>query len=186
LPYTAFSPGLEEIVLRAMARDPRERPSGFEALHAELVTLVRETRARVRAPADTSSTAQRPGGEDEAAVAQERERLLTELYRARSEDHMQRGLDICRQLLEIDPEDETARKAAREIESLVQDREVEQLVGLALSYAADGDTELATKIAEKVERVAPWSPRYLQLQVYLDEIAARQTVDRLVCTAPPA
>ena len=76
--------------------------------------------------------------------------------------------------------------AASEIEAVVQDREVEQLVGLALSYAADGDTDLATKIAEKVERVAPWSPRYLQLQVYLDEVAARQTADRLVATARQA
>jgi tetratricopeptide (TPR) repeat protein len=189
LPHTAFSPGLEEIVLRAMARDPRERPESFEALHAELVTLVRDTRSRIRTPAQADA---RSGDEAETSspsetdAALERERLLAELFRARSEDHMQRGLDICRRLLEMDPEDETARKAAREIEAVVRDREVEQLVGLALSYAADGDTELATKIAEKVERVAPWSPRYLQLQVYLDEVAARQTVDRLVATARQA
>ena len=189
LPYSAFSPGLEDIVLRAMARDPRQRPDSFEALHAELVTLVRDTRSRIRTPAQADA---RSGDEAETSspsetdAALERERLLTELFRARSEDHMQRGLDICRRLLEMDPEDETARKAAREIEAVVQDREVEQLVGLALSYAADGDTELATKIAEKVERVAPWSPRYLQLQVYLDEVAARQTADRLVATARQA
>jgi serine/threonine protein kinase len=188
LPYTAFSPGLEEIVLRSMARDPRERPESFEALHAELVTLVCDTRARIRAPAEAETPAEgvETSTPSETEAALERDRLLTELFRARSEDHMQRGLDICRRLLEMDPEDETARKAAREIEAVVQDREVEQLVGLALSYAADGDTELATKIAEKVERVAPWSPRYLQLQVYLDEVAARQTADRLVATARQA
>jgi tetratricopeptide (TPR) repeat protein len=189
LPHTAFSPGLEEIVLRAMARDPRERPESFEALHAELATLVRDTRSRIRTPpeADARSAEEaETSTPSETEAALERERLLTELFRARSEDHMQRGLDICRRLLEMDPEDETARKAAREIEAVVRDREVEQLVGLALSYAADGDTELATKIAEKVERVAPWSPRYLQLQVYLDEVAARQTVDRLVAEARQA
>ncbi len=184
LPKSAFSPGLEELVLRALARDPRERPESFEELHAGLVSLVRDARARIQGEAATADEAGAGGGE--AANAPERERLLTELYQARSEDHMQRGLDICRRLLELDPDDELARRAAREIEALVQDREVEQLVGLALSYAADGDTDLATKIAEKVERVAPWSPRYLQLQVYLDEIAARQTVDRLVATARQA
>jgi tetratricopeptide (TPR) repeat protein len=189
LPFSAFSPGLEDIVLRVMARDPRERPASFEALHAELVQLVRETGSRMRAPADKHPPD--PEG-SEARVsptpdeAREREHLLTELFRARAEDHLQRGLDICRRLLELDPEDETARVAASEIEAVVQDREVEQLVGLALSYAADGDTDLATKIAEKVERVAPWSPRYLQLQVYLDEVAARQTADRLVATARQA
>jgi serine/threonine protein kinase len=188
LPQTAFSPGLEEILLRALARDPRERPESFEALHAELVGLVRETRSRLRAPAASPRAAEEAEASPppSAEAAQEREDMLTELHRARSEDHLQRGLDICRRLLELDPEDETARRAASEIEAVVQDREVEQLVGLALSYAADGDTELATKIAEKVERVAPWSPRYLQLQVYLDEVAARQTVDHLVATAREA
>jgi tetratricopeptide (TPR) repeat protein len=187
LPYTAFSPGLEEILLGAMARDPRERPSSFEAVHAELVRLVRETVPRLRpaAPAVPGPRTDEPLPPPRASGA-EREQLLTELTRARAEDHMQRGLDICRRLLEIDPEDETARRAAGEIEAVVQDREVEQLVGLALAYAADGDTELATKIAEKVERVAPWSPRYLQLQVYLDEVAARQTVDRLLIAARQA
>src|SRR5262249_31534481 len=186
LPETAFSPGLEEILMKALARDPRERHSSFEVLHAELVRLVRETAPRLRpAPAPVV-----PARADEPPpprpTAAEREQLLTELTRARAEDHMQRGLDICRRLLEMDPDDDTARRAAGEIEAVVQDREVEQLVGLALSYAADGDTELATKIAEKVERVAPWSPRYLQLQVYLDEVAARQTVERLVATARQA
>jgi len=187
LPYTAFSPGLEEILMKALARDPRERHASFEALHAELVRLVRETVPRLRPAVETGFGAR---ADDSAApprpTAAEREHLLTELTRARAEDHMQRGLDICRRLLEMDPEDDTARRAAGEIEAVVQDREVEQLVGLALAYAADGDTELATKIAEKVERVAPWSPRYLQLQVYLDEVAARHTVERLVVTARQA
>jgi tetratricopeptide (TPR) repeat protein len=173
--------------MKAMARDPRDRHSSFEALHAELVRLVRETAPRLR-PAAQAVLGVRP---DEPAPpprpsAAEREHLLTELTRARAEDHMQRGLDICRRLLEMDPEDDAARRAAGEIEAVVQDREVEQLVGLALAYAADGDTELATKIAEKVERVAPWSPRYLQLQVYLDEVAARHAVERLVVAARQA
>ena len=54
---------------------------------------------------------------------------------------------------------------------------------MALSYAADGEFTLATGIAEKVERLAPWSPRYLQLQVYLDEEGARRQADGLVATA---
>ena len=51
------------------------------------------------------------------------------------------------------------------------------------SYAADGEFALATGIAEKVERLAPWSPRYLRLQVYLDEEGARRGADGLVATA---
>jgi tetratricopeptide (TPR) repeat protein len=70
-----------------------------------------------------------------------------------------------------------------EIESVLLDREVDGLVGMALSYAADGEFPLATGIAAKVERLAPWSPRYLQLQVYLDEEGARRRADGLVATA---
>jgi tetratricopeptide (TPR) repeat protein len=54
---------------------------------------------------------------------------------------------------------------------------------MALAYAADGQLKLATEIAEKVERLAPWSPRYLQLQVYLDEEGARKRADDLVARA---
>ena len=67
-----------------------------------------------------------------------------------------------------------------EIESVLLEREVDALVGMALAYAADGQLDLATGIAEKVERLAPWSPRYLQLQVYLDEEGARRRADALV------
>jgi len=70
-----------------------------------------------------------------------------------------------------------------EIESVLVEREVDSLVGMALAYAADGQLKLATEIAEKVERLAPWSPRYLQLQVYLDEEGARKRADDLVARA---
>ena len=80
---------------------------------------------------------------------------------------------MCRKLLTLDPEDEAARRAFPEVESVLVTREADALVGEALTLAADGDIEAAERLAEKVERLAPWSPRYLQLQVYLDEEAAR-------------
>lgn len=187
LPATVFSPGFESILLKSLARDPRERYASFEALHEDLVSLVRRTAPRLREqrgePPEKAAPSSAPVGDRPAALAAERDVLHTELTRARAEDQMQRGLDICRRLLELDPEDQAARQAASEMEAVVQDREVEQLVGLALSYAADGEVELAAKIAEKVERVAPWSPRYLQLQVYLDEEAARSTADAAAAEA---
>lgn len=174
LPRTAFSPGFEAIVLKSLARDPGERYASFEALHEDLVALVREAAPRLRAER---------AGTPAAEPAAEREALYEDLTRARAESQLQRALDVCRRLLEAYPEDEAARRAASEIEAAIQDREVEQLVGLALSYAADGEMELAASIAEKVERLAPWSPRYLQLQVYLDEEGARARADALVAEA---
>jgi tetratricopeptide (TPR) repeat protein len=159
------------VLAASLARSPEERHASFEDVHADLVQLVRDTVPRLRsAPAPGSGPP-------------EREELLAAVTRARAEDRLEEALEGCRKLLELDPEDEAARRATAEIESVLLDREVDGLVGMALSYAADGEFTLATGIAEKVERLAPWSPRYLQLQVYLDEEGARRRADSLVATA---
>jgi serine/threonine protein kinase len=164
LPSSAFSPGFERILTASLARDPRERPTSFEEVHADLVQLVRETAPRLREPSP-APTGTRP----------ERDHLLAELTRARVEERLEDALDVCRKLLALDPEDEAARRAFPEVESVLVTREADALVGEALALAADGDIEAATRLAEKVERLAPWSPRYLQLQVYLDEEGARRS-----------
>jgi serine/threonine-protein kinase len=189
LPRTAFSPGFDAILLKALAREPRDRYPSFEALHDDLVALVREAAPRMRAssappPAEAPpESGAPPVGVSADPVAAKREDLHTELTRARAEGQLDRALEICGSLLGADPEDELARRSASEIEAVIQDREVEKLVGVALSYAADGEMELAARIAEQVESVAPWSPRYLQLQVYLDEETARTRADDLAASA---
>ena len=172
LPRTAFTPGFERVLGASLARAPEERHASFEDVHADLVQLVRDTVPRLR-----SSSA------DASSGPPEREELLAAVTRARAEDRLEDAMDGCRKLLELDSDDEAARRAMSEIESVLLDRELDGLVGMALSYAADGEFTLATGIAEKVERLAPWSPRYLQLQVYLDEEGARRQADRLVATA---
>ena len=189
LPRTAFSPGFEAVLFKSLAREPRDRYPSFEALHDDLVALVRESARRMRtplasAPAEAPAAAKvGPPAAPADPVAVKGEDLHTEMTRARAEDQLERALEICAKLLDADPEDERARRSASEIEAVIQDREVEELVGVALSYAADGEMELAARIAEKVERVAPWSPRYLQLQVYLDEETARIRADDLAASA---
>ncbi len=172
LPRTPFTPGFERVLGASLARAPEERHASFEDVHADLVQLVRDTVPRMRSSAPAAA-----GGPPE------REELLALVTRARAENRLEDALEGCRKLLELDTEDEAARRAMSEIESVLLDREVDGLVGMALSYAADGEFSLATGIAEKVERLAPWSPRYLQLQVYLDEEGARRQADVLVATA---
>jgi serine/threonine-protein kinase len=172
LPRTPFTPGFERVLGLSLARSPAERHASFEDVHADLVQLVKQTVPRLRT---TSGEA----GEGPP----EREELLAALTRARAEDRLEEAMEGCRKLLELDKDDEAARRAMSEIESVLVDREVDALVGMALTYAADGEFALATGIAEKVERLAPWSPRYLQLQVYLDEEGARRKADGLVATA---
>ncbi|HYN02442.1 MAG TPA: serine/threonine-protein kinase [Vicinamibacteria bacterium] len=172
LPRTPFTPGFERVLGASLARSPEERHASFEDVHADLVQLVRDTVPRMR-----SASADASGGPPE------REELLAAVTRARAEDRLEDAMEGCRKLLALDPDDEAARRAMSEIESVLLDREVDGLVGMALSYAADGEFTLATGIAEKVERLAPWSPRYLQLQVYLDEEGARRQADGLVATA---
>jgi len=172
LPRTAFTPGFERVLGLSLARSPGDRHSSFEEVHADLVQLVKQTVPRLR----TASG-------DAAEGPPEREELLAGVTRARAEDRLEEAMEGCRKLLDLDPDDEAARRAMSEIESVLIDREVDALVGMALTYAADGEFQLATGIAEKVERLAPWSPRYLRLQVYLDEEGARRKADALVATA---
>jgi serine/threonine protein kinase len=171
LPSTPFSPGLEQVLARSLARALESRHASFEEVHAELVQLVREAAPRLR----ETAAAQADSGADHR-----REALVTELTQARAEDRLDDALDLGRRLLDLDPDDEWTHRTVSEIESQMREREVDELVGMALAHAADGEIALAARIAEKVERLAPWSPRYLQLQVYLDEETARQSANRLV------
>ena len=173
LPRSPFTPGFERVLATSLARSPEARHPSFEEVHADLVQLVRETAPRLRSQPPEANEASPP----------EREELLASVTRARAEDRLEDALDGCRRLLDRDSEDEAARRAMSEIESVLLEREVDSLAGMALAYAADGQLDLATGIAEKVERIAPWSPRYLQLQVYLDEEGARHRADALVAGA---
>ncbi len=172
LPRSPFTPGFERVLAASLARTHEARHRSFEDVHADLVQLVRETAPRLRRESDRGESG-----------SPEREELLANVTRARAEDRLEDALDACRLLLERDSEDEAARRAMTEIEAVLLDREVDSLVSMALTSAADGDIALATSIAEKVERLAPWSPRYLQLQVYLDEESARRRADALVASA---
>jgi serine/threonine protein kinase len=176
LPSSPFSPGIERILSASLARDPSARPASFEEVHADLVQLVRETAPRLR-------VSEQESGDGASGSAPEGEGLLAELTRARADDRLEDALDVCRKLLALDSNDELARRSLSEVESVMVGREADELVGEALALAADGEIERATRLAQKVERLAPWSPRYLELQVYLDEEQARRAADRLVGSA---
>ena len=172
LPRTPFTPAFERVLAASLAHSPEKRHASFEEVHADLVQLVRDVAPRLRSVAEKAA----PG-------PPEREELLAAVTRARAEDRLEDAIEGCRKLLDLDANDEAARRAMTEIESVLVDREVDGLVGMALAYAADGEFLLATQIAEKVERLAPWSPRYLRLQVYLDEEGARRKAEGLLAAA---
>jgi tetratricopeptide (TPR) repeat protein len=175
IPATGFSPGLEAIVLRALRRSPAERYASFEELRDELAALVREAAPRLAKREDEGAPAETEESAPDAATPQpEGAGLHAALDHARERGESDMALAIVRRLLDIDPDDLRARQVAEEVEAEGREREAEQLCAIALAYAADGEVELAAEITEKIERLSPWSPRYLQLQVYLDEEAARR------------
>jgi tetratricopeptide (TPR) repeat protein/predicted Ser/Thr protein kinase len=165
LPRSEYSPGLEAIVSRALAKPLAERYQSLEEMRDDLERLVRETAARLMA-------AQKDTAE-----------LVTAIEGARAAGQLQKALTMCRRVLQIDPGHEVGQQQCREVEEAIRDQEVEQLAGMALGYAADGDLDLATKIASRVQRLAPDSARYRDLAAYLDEEAARRKVAALVTTA---
>jgi tetratricopeptide (TPR) repeat protein len=116
--------------------------------------------------------------------------LTAELVRARSEGQLQKALSICRRILEINPNDETVRIAADEIDREIKGKEVEQLLTTAVAYAKEGDFELSTKIATKIGKIDPENPKLKDLQQYLREETtrreaenSRREADALVATA---
>jgi tRNA A-37 threonylcarbamoyl transferase component Bud32/tetratricopeptide (TPR) repeat protein len=165
LPRTDYSPGLEVVVARALAKPLADRYQSLEEMRDDLERLVRETAARLlAAQKDTSE-------------------LVTAIARARADGQLQKALTMCRRVLQLDPHHEAGQRQCAEIEEAIRVQEVEQLSGMALGYAADGDLDLAMKIASRVARLAPESARYRDLAAYLDEEVARRSVAALVGTA---
>jgi serine/threonine protein kinase len=172
LANTPFSPGLEQAILKALARDLDNRYQRLDDLQADLDRLLRRDAAT---PTKTPPPAGPPP--DEAAD------LRASVAQALSEGQLQKALGFCQRLIEIRPGDPEATKVAAEIESSIREREVEDLCRMALSYASDGETELAQKIASKIEGIAPKSRRLTQLRKYLDEERTRRQAEALTGTA---
>ena len=160
IPETAYSPGLERIVARALAKPAAERYQTLEEMRDDLGDLVRETATRLVAD---SEAAERETAELEAAIAA-----------ARAVGQLQRALTLCRRILDKDAEHEGGRRLCAEVEEAIRDKEAQQLASMALGYAADGDLELAGQIAAKVGRLGPESARYRDLLVYLEEERRRR------------
>ena len=166
-------PGLPGVVLKAMAKDPAERYQSLEQMRDALEALVRQAAPRLLAREREAGP--RPPAEEEAA------RLASEVDRARAAGHLQGALQLCARLRELDPA--RGGRLAGEVEAAIRDQEVEQIAAMALSYAADGELDLALKIAAKVERLSPGSPRHRELKAYLAEERARRTAEVLIATA---
>jgi tRNA A-37 threonylcarbamoyl transferase component Bud32/tetratricopeptide (TPR) repeat protein len=176
LPDTGYSPVLQQIIMKALARDVRERYQTLEEMHRDVVGLVRKM------PTSVGVAAAAPAEQDRGRQ-QEIARLRAEVERARAEGQLQRALLACRRLLEMAPQDKPAAETARQIDAAIQDRQVEQLCETALAYAKDGDTELAGKIMAKVQKLAPESPRFRQLQAFLADESSRRAAAALTATA---
>jgi serine/threonine protein kinase len=73
--------------------------------------------------------------------------------------------------------------AASEVEATTREKEVEELVGMSLAYAADGDLDLATRIADRVGRIAPGSERSRALAGYLAEEGDRLAAEARAAAA---
>jgi tetratricopeptide (TPR) repeat protein/predicted Ser/Thr protein kinase len=244
LPKTEYSPGLETVIMKALAKNTGERYQSLDDMRDDLARLVRDTASRAqptppprsrRPAADTvavsgaiererasrvktlvdagrrqldagdmdkaqecarQAVALSPNDESAKALAQavetesvrrrvEREtaEIRAALERARAEGQLQKAQVLCKRLIELDPDDKALAAMAAEIDGAINEKEVEQLSGMALSYATDGDMELANKIAAKIERIAPQSPKYRELKSYLSEESGRRTAEGLVAAA---
>jgi len=166
-------PGLPRVILKAMAKDPAERYQSLEQMRDALEALVRQAAPRLLAREREAGP--RPPAEEEAAG------LAADVEQARAAGQLQKALQLCARLRQLDPP--RGGRLAGEVEAAIRGQELEQIAAMALSYAADGELDLAFKIAAKMERLSPDSPRHRELKSYLAEERARRTADLLIATA---
>src|SRR4029078_6988674 len=75
IPASDYTPGLERIVMKALARSVEERYQSLDEMHEELAALVRETAGRLGAVSDM--TTDRPNGQAHDAEPEEHEVAAT-------------------------------------------------------------------------------------------------------------
>ncbi len=165
LPKTDYSPGLEAIILKALATRPEDRYQSLSEMHDDLAKLVQEMASKLM-------------GGDVGQTGSAQTELRTELDQARAEGQLQRAWALCQKLKEQAPDDVAVSRVCAEIQAEIQEREVEQLVATAVAYADDGDVELAGKIMAKIERLAPESPRLADLRKRLEAERKRAAAER--------
>jgi tetratricopeptide (TPR) repeat protein/predicted Ser/Thr protein kinase len=224
LPKTPYSPGLEKIIVKALARRPEDRYQSLDFMHEDLTVLVAETAPRLLGKGDPARASRlvdkgrkrlaagdrqtalecarealsiNPG--DAAALALSREAgappaaekapdkapekrnvvddLTAEMLQARSDGQLQKALSLCRRILEAKPGDESVRHAALEIDAEIKAKEVEQLMTVAVTYAREGDHELASKVAAKIEKIAPDNPQLKELKQFLEQDPKRKVAE---------
>jgi len=192
LPKTDYSPGLEAIVLKALATDPQDRYQTLAAMREELEQLVRDVAPRLMARGESGSSAGPAEAEETATPEPEPDldafdadtaELNADLEEARSSGHLAKAWAICEKLLERHPNDPELMKTAEGLRAQIQDEEVAQLGSTALGYAEEGETELADKILARIWAIAPDSPRLAELRSVLDNRRSRRAVEDLTASA---
>jgi Protein kinase domain len=160
LPQTLFSPRFEAVVGKSLARDPGLRYASAAEMHEDLVGLVRDVAERLRAT--------------DAAAGEEPHASL--------EIRFDDGPPLPAPVL-AESTDPATRAAAAELETAVLDREVEQLCGLALAHAADGELAQAEAVAARIGVLAAHDPRLARLRPYLEEERGRRAAIALLASA---
>jgi tetratricopeptide (TPR) repeat protein len=192
LPKTDYSPGLEAIVLKALATDPQDRYQTLAAMRQDLEQLVRDVAPRLMArgksgssaePAEAEETATPEPEPDPDAFDADTAELNGDLEEARSSGHLAKAWAICEKLLERRPNDPELMKTAEGLQAQIQDEEVAQLGSTALAYAEEGETELADKILGRIWAIAPDSPRLDELRGVLDNRRSRRAAEDLTASA---
>jgi tetratricopeptide (TPR) repeat protein/predicted Ser/Thr protein kinase len=185
-PKTEYSPGLEAIVMRALEREAEERYLSLDEMRDDIDRLLKDVAARRQERLAAAATPQRTQPKERSARPAGQvpeEGLREQVQRARAAGQPQKALALCRRAAAERPDDAGAAALLAEVDAEVRDKEIEQLCGLALSYAADGEVELARKIAVRIRTIDGTSPRLANLESFLDEETTRRAADALTAEA---
>jgi serine/threonine protein kinase len=125
LPATSYSPGLEAVVARALAKPVADRYQSLGEMREDLERLVRHTAGRLSSPGLASLPGAGAGAEVEADVEAEVAELMGAISHARAVGHFEKALALCRSLAASHPGDLEALRFCTDVERTIRAGESE-------------------------------------------------------------
>jgi tetratricopeptide (TPR) repeat protein/predicted Ser/Thr protein kinase len=174
LPKTPYSPGLEKIILKALARRPEDRYKGLDEMHEDLTTLVMETAPKLLSKGDPSRAGR--------LVEKGRKRLAA--------GDPQTAIECAREALSLNPGDAAALALAREAgsppaaeKSAEKKNVVEELAAEMQRARSEGQLQKALSLCRRILEQKPGDEAVRQAALEIDEEIKAKEVEQLLTVA---
>jgi serine/threonine protein kinase len=183
LPRSQYSPRLEGIVMKALAREPAERHQTMDEACAELESLGFDTASLFF---DRMSSEPEPASQEppESAREQELQRLYSMALLQAADGRLEEALKLTRAIRRMAPRDPRNDEMMAYLGEMAGREAAAALVATALEHVALGNLVEARAAVEEALSLYPLEPRARMLRQRLDRL--NSAPDRQQSTPPPS